>query len=64
MVHDLALLLHYSGRESLVLSQLYTEWSSVVASWTTEVRYEANQSVEKETAERRLANVERIRRVL
>ena len=64
MVHDLALLLHYSGRESLVLSQLYTEWSSVVESWTTGVRYEANQSVARETAERRLANVERIRRVL
>ena len=64
MVHDLAMLLHYSGREPLVLSRLESEWSSVVENWTTEMRYEANQNVPREAAERRLSDIERIRRAL
>ena len=64
MVHDLELLLHYSGRESFVLSQLQSEWSSVVKDWSTEMRYEPNQNTDRDKAEQMLADVERIRRAL
>jgi hypothetical protein len=64
MVHDLGLLLHYSGRESFVLSQLQSEWSNVAQDWTTEIRYAPNQNVNREKAEQRLVDIERLRRAL
>ena len=64
MVHDLALLLHYSGREAFVLAQLQSEWRNVVRDWTTDIRYDPNQNTDRPKAERRLAEIERIRRAL
>ena len=62
-VHDLKMLLLYSGREAYVLSQLAAEWDDV-KDWTPEVRYKPGGSESRGTAEQRLADIERIRRVL
>ena len=53
----------YSGRESFVLSQLASEWDNVKG-WKPELRYESNPSATRAQAERRITEIERIRRAL
>lgn len=62
-VHDLDMLLLYSGREAYVLSRLTTEWNNV-RGWTPELRYEPSGSVSWIEAEQRMADIELIRSAL
>ena len=62
-VHDLNMLLLYSGREAYVMSHLGVEWNDV-KDWTPEIRYKPGGSVSRREVEQRLADIERIRRVL
>ena len=62
-VHDLNMLMLYSGREAYVLSHLETQWNNV-KDWKPEMRYKPGGSASRREVEQRLADIERIRRVL
>ena len=62
-VHDLNMLLLYSGREAYVLSQLSTEWNNV-RGWKPALRYRASGAISRSAAEQRLSEIELIRRAL
>ncbi len=62
-VHDLKMLLLYSGREAYVLSYLETQWNNV-KDWTPEIRYEPGGSASRRQVEQQLADIERVRRAL
>ena len=62
-VHDLNMLLLYSGREAYVLSQLSTEWNNV-RGWNPALRYTAGGAISQSAAEQRLSEIEMIRRAL
>ncbi|MCE2501278.1 MAG: hypothetical protein J4G13_10515 [Dehalococcoidia bacterium] len=62
-VHDLNMLILYSGREAYVLSHLEIQWNNV-KDWKPEMRYKPGGSVSRGEVEQRLADIERIRRVL
>ena len=64
MVHDLGLLLHYSGRRSLVTSQLASEWERVVSDWDVGMRYNPDLNTGREMAEQRMIDIAEIRRAL
>ena len=62
-VHNLNMLLLYSGREAYVLSQLSTEWNNV-REWNPSLRYAAGGAIGRSAAEQPLSEVEIIRRAL
>ena len=62
-VHDLNMLLMYSGREAYVLSRLGTEWSNV-REWKPAQRYTPSGAASQSAAEQRLSEIELIRRAL
>ncbi len=62
-VHDLNMLLLYSGREAYVLSQLSTEWNNV-RGWTPALRYNASGAISRSAAEQRMSEIELIRSAL
>ena len=62
-VHDLNMLLLYSGREAYVLSRLSTEWNNV-RGWKPALRYTPNGATSRSSAEQRLSEIELIRSAL
>jgi hypothetical protein len=47
-IHDLEMLLHFSGVEDKIKDEVFTEWS-IIASWDPEIRYSSQKQTEQRT---------------
>ena len=57
--HDLDVLLHLTGREERIKTNLFTEWS-IVAAWNPEARYERVGTVSKADAQAMLSAAKKV----